>query len=62
MIFSILTTDQKGAIAEAAIVLAATELRIGVSRPVAPEWHDLIFASENGSCEFSASGPPALEM
>jgi hypothetical protein len=38
-----LTTDQKGAIAEAAIVLAAAELRISVSRPVAPERYDLIF-------------------
>jgi PD-(D/E)XK endonuclease len=39
----VLTTDQKGAIAEAAIALAAIELGIGVSRPIADERYDLIF-------------------
>jgi PD-(D/E)XK endonuclease len=39
----VLTTDQKGAIAEAAIALAAVELEIGVSRPVGDERYDLIF-------------------
>jgi hypothetical protein len=38
-----LTTDQKGAIAEQAIALAAMELGIGVFRPLAPERYDLIF-------------------
>jgi hypothetical protein len=38
-----LTTDQKGAIAEAAIVLAAVKLGVGVSRPFAPERYDLVF-------------------
>ena len=38
-----LTTGQKGAIAEAAIALAAIELGIGVSRPIAPERYDLVF-------------------
>ena len=38
-----LTTDQKGAIAEAAIALAAIELGIGVSRPLGDERYDLIF-------------------
>jgi hypothetical protein len=38
-----LTTDQKGVVAEAAIALAAIELGIGVSRPLAPERYDLIF-------------------
>jgi hypothetical protein len=38
-----LTSDQKGAIAEAAIALAAVELGIGVSRPIAPERYDLVF-------------------
>jgi hypothetical protein len=39
----VLTTDQKGAIAEAAIALAAIELGIGVSRPLGDEPYDLIF-------------------
>jgi PD-(D/E)XK endonuclease len=39
----VLTTDQKGAIAEAAIALAAIELGIGVSRPLGDERYDLIF-------------------
>jgi hypothetical protein len=39
----VLTTDQKGAIAEAAIALAAIELGIGVSRPLVDERYDLIF-------------------
>jgi hypothetical protein len=38
-----LTTDQKGAIAESAIVHAAVTVGIGVSRPTAPERYDLIF-------------------
>ena len=38
-----LTTDQKGAIAEAKIAAAAIELGIGVSRPVSPLRYDLIF-------------------
>jgi PD-(D/E)XK nuclease superfamily protein len=39
----VLTTDQKGAIAEAAIALEAIKLGIGVSRPLADERYDLIF-------------------
>jgi hypothetical protein len=39
----VLTTDQKGAIAEAAIALAAIELGAGVSRPLGDEPYDLIF-------------------
>jgi PD-(D/E)XK endonuclease len=39
----VLTTDQKGAIAEAAITHAAIELGIGVSRPIGDERYDLIF-------------------
>jgi hypothetical protein len=39
----VLTTDQKGAIAEAAIVLAALELGIGVSRPLVERPYDFIF-------------------
>ena len=38
-----LTTDQKGAVAEAAIALAAIELGIAVSRPLGDESYDLIF-------------------
>jgi hypothetical protein len=38
-----MTTDQKGAIAEAAIALAAIKLGIGVFRPPADERYDLIF-------------------
>jgi hypothetical protein len=38
-----LTTDQKGAIAETAITLAAIKLGIGVSRPIGDERYDLIF-------------------
>jgi hypothetical protein len=43
VLLSMLTTDQKGAIAEQAIALAAMELGIGVFRPLAPERYDLIF-------------------
>jgi hypothetical protein len=39
----VLTTDQKGALAEAAIAHAAIELGIGVSRPLGDERYDLIF-------------------
>jgi PD-(D/E)XK endonuclease len=39
----VLTTDQKGAIAEAAIAHAALELGIGVSRPLCDLRYDLIF-------------------
>jgi hypothetical protein len=39
----VLTTDQKGAIAEAAVAHAAIELGIGVSRPLGDERYDLIF-------------------
>jgi hypothetical protein len=38
-----LTTNQKGALAEAKIVAAAAETGIGVSRPLADERYDLIF-------------------
>jgi PD-(D/E)XK nuclease superfamily protein len=38
-----LTTDQKGAIAEAAIIKAAVELGLGVSRPVLESRYDLVF-------------------
>ena len=37
-----LTTDQKGAIAEAAIVKAAVLLSLGVSRPISPQPYDLV--------------------
>jgi PD-(D/E)XK endonuclease len=39
----VLTTDQKGAIAEAAITHAALELGIGVAKPSGDERYDLIF-------------------
>ncbi|HKH32149.1 MAG TPA: group I intron-associated PD-(D/E)XK endonuclease [Gaiellaceae bacterium] len=38
-----LTTDQRGAVAETAIVHAAVKLGIGVAKPVADERYDLIF-------------------
>ncbi len=38
-----LSTDQKGSIAETAIIHAAVKLGVGVARPVAPERYDLIF-------------------
>jgi hypothetical protein len=40
---TMLTTDQKGAIAEAAIVAAAIEAGIGVARPFVDERYDLVF-------------------
>ncbi len=40
-----LTTNQKGAIAEAKIIAAAIEAHIGVARPVFDERYDLIFDS-----------------
>jgi hypothetical protein len=42
----VLTTDQKGAIAEAAISLAALELGVRVYRPCADEPCDLIFGTD----------------
>jgi PD-(D/E)XK nuclease superfamily protein len=38
-----LTSDQKGAVAEAAIAHAAIELGIGVARPLGDQRYDLIF-------------------
>ena len=38
-----LTSDQKGAVAELAIAHAATELGVGVSRPLGDQRYDLIF-------------------
>jgi hypothetical protein len=38
----VLTTDQKGAIAETAIIHAAVKLGIPVARPVLPVRYDLI--------------------
>jgi PD-(D/E)XK endonuclease len=38
-----LTTDQKGAIAESKIAAAAIELRLGVSKPLSPLPYDLVF-------------------
>ena len=38
-----MTTDQKGAIAEACIAAAAIKLGVGVFRPLADERYDLIF-------------------
>src|SRR5438874_2254050 len=38
-----MTPDQKGSIAEAAIVCAAVKLGIGVSRPLSPQRYDLVF-------------------
>lgn len=38
-----LTTDQKGAVAEAFIAAAALELGVGVARPLSDERYDLIF-------------------
>jgi PD-(D/E)XK nuclease superfamily protein len=44
----VLTTDQKGAIAEAAIALAALELGIAVSKPLVERPYDLVFELETG--------------
>jgi PD-(D/E)XK nuclease superfamily protein len=38
-----LTTDQKGALAEAKVAAAALELGIGISKPIAPLAYDLVF-------------------
>jgi PD-(D/E)XK nuclease superfamily protein len=40
---SMLTTDQKGAVAEAALIQAAIELGLGVSWPVVETRYDLVF-------------------
>jgi hypothetical protein len=42
-LYAMLTTDQKGAIAETSIAAAAIRLGIGVFRPIAVERYDLIF-------------------
>jgi hypothetical protein len=44
----VLTTDQKGAIAEAAISLEALKLGIAVSKPLVERAYDLIFELEEG--------------
>jgi PD-(D/E)XK endonuclease len=38
-----LSTDQKGALAEAKIAAAAIELGVGVSKPISPLPYDLVF-------------------
>ncbi|MGL6279613.1 MAG: group I intron-associated PD-(D/E)XK endonuclease, partial [Gaiella sp.] len=38
-----LSTDQRGVIAETAVVREAIRRGIGVSRPIGPERYDLIF-------------------
>ena len=40
--FTEVTTDQNGAIAEAAVVKAAVELGISVARPILPKRYDLL--------------------
>jgi PD-(D/E)XK endonuclease len=42
-VVSVLTTDQKGTVAELAIARAAVELGIGVSKPFGDERYDLVF-------------------
>ena len=42
-ILPMLTTDQKGVVAEMAIAHAALELGVGVSRPLGDQRYDLIF-------------------
>jgi hypothetical protein len=42
-LWTVFTTDQKGAIAEAAIAVAAVKLGIGVYRPAVPGRCDLVF-------------------
>jgi hypothetical protein len=52
-----LTTDQKGAIAESAIVHAAIKLGIGVYKPLSDgERYDLVSTSGRDCFECSASG------
>ena len=50
-----LTTNQKGAVAEAAITHAALELGVGVSKPHGDESYDLIFDLRPQLVPFSAS-------
>jgi hypothetical protein len=53
----VLTTDQKGSIAEAEVACAAMKLGIGVYRPMSDgERYDLIFDGKADSCGFNASG------
>jgi hypothetical protein len=51
-----MTTDQKGAIAEACIAAEAIKLGIGVFRPLADERYDLIFDTRRSCCASNASG------
>ena len=41
-LLSMLTTNQKGAVAEAAVILECARLGVGVARPIADERYDLI--------------------
>jgi hypothetical protein len=51
-----LTTNQKGVIAETAIVHRAAKLGYGVARPLDDERYDLSSTSDLSSCECNASG------
>jgi hypothetical protein len=51
-----LTTDQKGAVAELAIASAAAELGIGVWGAHTVERYDLIFDLDRGYFECNANG------
>jgi len=60
-----LTTDQKGVVAEMAIAHAALELGVGVSRLLGDQRYDLIFdfgAKEQSSFACNASGPHGTAM
>jgi hypothetical protein len=54
----VLTTDQKGAIAELAIASLAARLGIGVSKPLSEEATTSSLTFARGSLECSASGRP----
>jgi hypothetical protein len=57
-----MTTDQKGAIAETAIALAAIKLGIGVFRPIGDERYDLIFDLRPKLCRVQCKWPRATAM
>ena len=57
-----MTTDQKGAIAELAVALAAMKLGIEVYRPVAEGGrYDMILDAGHELSASSANGPPGAE-
>jgi hypothetical protein len=56
-LLSMLTTNQKGLIAETAVIAESIKLRIGVSKPIDDERSTSSSTYVRDCCAFNASGP-----